>query len=505
MTNQQKLIAILQEDAGAPQAGLPPKAAPASEASGGTNGNGHYQNQVEEEDNPVPKRGPTCIKCGLHPKRSKNSDYCKACWDQRKGKDAVGIPISNARRMEEAKAKAIAKLDAGGPDLSDSTSVSLKPGEKSYVRYEDSDGLKHIVGITMDKVQSKAMKFIWPGRIPKGKGVIAQGMPGKGKSMAVLSWAVRVTNGLDWPDGAKNEMGPQHVLWAGTEDDLEDTVKPRLQALGCDMTRFHVVKRVATSEGGAAHSRRLLIKNDIKALYKMLQEKPEIQMVIFDPITGFYGGADGNSSKDIRPIMEHLAEVARNTGVTIVAIMHENRRKDVTALERVLGSGAVGQVFRVGFRFSEDPKENGGYIMACSKTNYKTKGGLKYKIVDAEVKLDDGTVSKDLGKVAWGEQHNLSADDVIALTGEEEGQGAEPSVVDKAVEIFQRELANGIRLCAEVHRVLDEAGVDKNAKQRARWKLGIKTTGKAPGPYWWELPGSVKRGPDPTIPDQDAL
>ena len=41
--------------------------------------------------------------------------------------------------------------------------------------------------------------------------------------------------------------------------------------------------------------------------------------------------------------------------------------------------------------------------MACSKTNFKVKGGLRYTIQDKEVKLDDGTVAKDIGTAGSGE------------------------------------------------------------------------------------------------------
>lgn len=39
---------------------------------------------IEEEDNPIPKRSPNCLKCKFNPKRTPTSDYCQSCWDKRK-------------------------------------------------------------------------------------------------------------------------------------------------------------------------------------------------------------------------------------------------------------------------------------------------------------------------------------------------------------------------------------------------------------------------------------
>lgn len=473
----------------------------------------------EMDDDALTSRGMTCVSFAedCHEPVVPGTSYCEKHAHlempkpQPREKDAKGMPITNNQRRAKIREKAekfVSEGDMVREQMLTDTLESVKPkdGEYTIVKRELNDGTTdYIVGIKLSDVKSRPMKWVWYGRIPQGKGVVIQGQPGNGKSMAVLDFMARITKGDDWPDGAKNELGAKYVVWAGTEDDLEDTVKPRLQALGADMSKITAIKRVVTSEG-TLHARRLLLKNDIKTLYKMLNENPDIALVVFDPITGFYGGADGNSSKEIRPIMEQLAEVCRNTGVTIMAIMHENRRKDVSAMERILGSGAVGQVFRAAFRFSADPKNKGGYIMAVSKTNYKVKGGLRYTIQDCGVKLDTGEEVTDIGKVVWGEQHELSADDVLQQATEEaqaSSAGEDLTFVQKAKLIFEAELNKGRRPCREIHAIFDREGIDANVRKRARWELGVVTIGKAPGPYWWALPGKdheIEHPPEVKIP-----
>ena len=419
--------------------------------------------------------------------------------------DALGIPESNSARYERVTREAKAKLSTDIEETTYETVEHIKNGE--YVLATKDD--KSLIGINLEDVKSREMRYIWAGRVPENKGIILQGMGGKGKSMVALSIAKCIANGCDWPDGAKNTMGPRKVIWMGSEDDIEDTVKPRLQALGVQ-NNIVIVPRVKSTDGT---QRRLRIKEDIGLLHKALRDDPDVAAIIFDPITGFYGGIDGNSHKDVRPIMEGLAELCSRDKVTIFAIMHENRKKDVSALERVLGAGAVGQVFRQAFRFDDDKKNKGGFIMACSKTNFKVKGGLRYTIQDKEVKLDDGTVAKDIGMVVWGEAHELSADEVIAENKLAENDqffnlGAQTGV-EKAKALLMANMVPGERKAlTELHRLAEENGFpDKSAwktVQRASYELKMIRSKGAP-PYYWTLPATEETLQAEEAKKQDAI
>lgn len=152
--------------------------------------NGHAKrinpNDVEDEDNPVPKRT-KCMFCKTNPLRNSTSDYCQPCWDKRqrekkekRGKDALGIPISNERRMEQvkAKAKALSEGDQIRAEMLDKAIEEVQPKNGEYVmvkRENDDGGKSYIVGIKLSDVKSRRMKWVWEGRIPQGKGVILQG------------------------------------------------------------------------------------------------------------------------------------------------------------------------------------------------------------------------------------------------------------------------------------------------------------------------------------------
>ena len=169
--------------------------------------------------------------------------------------DALGIPESNSARYERVTREAKAKLSTDIEETTYETVEHIKNGE--YVLATKDD--KSLIEINLEDVKSREMRYIWAGRVPENKGIILQGMGGKGKSMVALSIAKCIANGCDWPDGAKNTMGPRKVIWMGSEDDIEDTVKPRLQALGVQ-NNIVIVPRVKsrTAPNEACESKRTL-------------------------------------------------------------------------------------------------------------------------------------------------------------------------------------------------------------------------------------------------------
>src|SRR4029453_17304475 len=72
-----------------------------------------------------------------------------------------------------------------------------------------------------------------------GKFHVLGGQPGTGKTTIALDFAAIVSSGGRWPDGARAEAG-NVLIWSG-EDDAEDVLASRLEAMGADMTRIFFV------------------------------------------------------------------------------------------------------------------------------------------------------------------------------------------------------------------------------------------------------------------------
>ncbi len=79
------------------------------------------------------------------------------------------------------------------------------------------------------------------------------GQPGTGKTTIALDFAATVSSGGRWPDGTLAEAG-NVAIWSG-EDDIDDVLAPRLQAMGADMTRIFFVGTVRRGVEASAFDR----------------------------------------------------------------------------------------------------------------------------------------------------------------------------------------------------------------------------------------------------------
>ena len=87
----------------------------------------------------------------------------------------------------------------------------------------------------------KPVEWSWPNRIAKRKMNIIAGEGKKGKTQMVLAMAAITSMGGEWPDGSgRAEKGTVIILSA--EDDPEDTLAPRLIALGADMSKIKIIR-----------------------------------------------------------------------------------------------------------------------------------------------------------------------------------------------------------------------------------------------------------------------
>lgn len=339
-------------------------------------------------------------------------------------------------------------------------------------------------------------KWMWPGIIPEAEVTLFAGPVAKGKSLAALAIVACVTRGRDWPDGSKNTMGPRRVLIGATEDRVETVIKPRLAALEADMSKIMFLVKVE-EEGGTSHP--FSLKKDAALLNQALKENPDIALVVLDPITGFYGDADGNANKDVRPLMEKVNKICHERGVTFIAIVHENKSKDVGAVNQVLGAGALTQVVRGGFRFSSDsdPEQpKGTKIMANIKTNLtKEGGGLRFQIEGKDVTVDDGSTT-NVPVIIWGEKHGLSADDVMGsaadASAERKKVGRPPVKQAETIALIRAALVDGPRHSGELYALAEQAGINENTLKTVKQAmhtaktLEYKKDGK--GKWWTRMP-----------------
>jgi hypothetical protein len=171
----------------------------------------------------------------------------------------------------------------------------------------------HIDSLVIERVADVPeypVKWLWPGRIPLSRVTLVAGDPGICKSLVALDIAARVTSGAPWPDEpppsegragsvpAENERAgtprePAGAIVFSMEDDLCDTIKPRLMRAGADDQRTYVIGGVYNKPPyrDLRVKRRFRIQEDILCLKQALLELRPVRLVVFDPISAYCGSA----------------------------------------------------------------------------------------------------------------------------------------------------------------------------------------------------------------------
>jgi hypothetical protein len=324
-------------------------------------------------------------------------------------------------------------------------------------------------GVRMSTVLPHRVHWLWPGRIPSGKITVLDGDPGLGKSTITLDIAARVSAGRPMPDGEPGVSGG--VVLASAEDDLADTVRPRLNAAGADCDRVLALR--ACDWGTVAEIETL--RGAIRGV--------EAVLVIIDPLMAYLGpGAEVNSyrDQDVRAALAPLAALASETGAAIVLVRHLRKSADGNPIYR--GGGSIGIIgaARAGLLVAKDPDDPERRVLAVTKANLAREApSLAYRSIER-----DGAVAIEwLGASA----HQAAALLAQPASAQERGELAE------AVDWLRERLGAGDVPTREVLRDARDAGISPRTLDRARAQLCVRAGNSGRGTPWvLSLPDSAK-------------
>jgi len=322
-------------------------------------------------------------------------------------------------------------------------------------------------------VEAERVLWLWPGRIPAGKITILDGDPGLGKSTISLDLAARVTTGSPMPDGSPLAE-PAGVVLLSAEDGIADTIRPRLEAAGADLSRVAVLEAVTTEVG---IDRPPSLPLDLPRLEEAVHEMGA-SLVVIDPLMAFLGG-DTNSfrDQDIRKAMHPLKQLAERTGATVILVRHLNKATGGSAVYR--GGGSIGIIgaARAALLVAKDPKDEDRRIVASIKSNLGPPApSMAYRLAQHE--------PLGCAVVAWNGTTEHTADDLLRHEHEDERTERED-----AEDALRSLLSTGPRPSKDVEREMTRSGFSKATTRRAKKAAGIeaKKSGMEGG-WFWQLP-----------------
>lgn len=351
-----------------------------------------------------------------------------------------------------------------------------------------------VIYCKISDIEAQPIRWLWPGRIARGKVSMIAGHPGLGKSQITISMAAIVTRGGLWPvDRTPCERG--NVVILSAEDDAADTIRPRLEAAGADLGRVHIVQAVRSgfSADGDEMRRLFSLREDVRQLEKVLAEIGGVALVSIDPVSAYLGGTDSHNNADVRALLSPLSEMAARTSAAIVAVSHLNKggaSASGDALLRVTGSLAFVAAARGAYIVAKDPENDKRRLFLPAKNNLAAdSGGLAFGIEGCAI--DRGI---ETSKVVWEAEPvtDISADDLMRVPTDPE----ERSALEAAKDWLRSMLADGPVPSKQIMAEGKDAGHTERTLFRARKVLNIDAFKEGvKGPWMLRLPPKAANPP----------
>lgn len=353
------------------------------------------------------------------------------------------------------------------PPLSAEEVETIASGIARYA--PDADGALELV--TLADVVPVPVSWLWWPRIPLGKITVLGGHPGLGKSFLTLDLAARVSAGLPWPDQPGEPAPRGGVVLLSAEDDLADTIRPRLDACGADTERITAIRGRHRAKTNAPEP---ITLEDIDALEEAIARTPETRFVVVDPFGAVVPESiDANSNSDVRRMLYPLATLAARSRVAMLLVTHLNKAHGSKGIARFTGSLALPAAARSAWLVVEHPTDRARRKMLPAKSNLGPDAlGMGYRITG------------DPPRVEWESLAlHEHADDALAA---ESDSSSERSAVGEACEWLRGELALGPVPVKELEQRGVQEGIQSSTLRAARAALGIKPRreGFGPGGRW---------------------
>lgn len=338
----------------------------------------------------------------------------------------------------------------------------------------------------IEDIKSEQIDWAWHKRIARGKITVIAGDPNLGKSLITVDLASRVSNGDKMPDGT---AGIQcDVIIISAEDGTADTIRPRLEAAGADLSRIHIIDGIKETDKSTGEViERSFLLSDISELEEVIKSNPEIGIIFIDPISAFVGNIDSHKNSDVRSLLAPLASLAERYKVAVVAVSHLNK-SDTKAVYKVSGSLAFVAAARAAFMVMKDKNDATRRLFIPLKNNLAPDTeGMAYRIEGVD----------DVAKIVW-EPDPIAIDVDEALNPV---SNKKPSALTAEAADWLKELLKDGPVPAKKALALGaDNGFSKATLYRARKSIGAVTSHEGFGEgskHSWKLDDIDCKNPTP--------
>jgi len=331
-------------------------------------------------------------------------------------------------------------------------------------------------------VRPVPISWLWQDRLALGKLNLIAGQPGLGKSQLTALMAATVSVGGKWPDGSQSPKGD--VIFICAEDDAADTIVPRLQAVGADLARVHILDWIRdTTRQGEPFLRILDIGSDADALNALAAKHSNVRLIVIDPVSAYMGRSDSHKNAEVRAALMQLSMVAADIGACLILVSHLNKAADCAAITRVSGSGAFVAACRSAWLVPKHPNDEERRLITPLKNNIgDDRTGYAYHIEG--IKLHSGIATSRV--VLSGQAIDVSPEEALSA---ERSNAEDRSALGDAKNFLAEELKDGPLPKTELVKAAEDAGIASRTLERAKVVLGVESKKtEFHGKWVWVLP-----------------
>ena len=219
--------------------------------------------------------------------------------------------------------------------------------------------------VALDDVEERDVDWLFYPYFPLSAVSMIYGDSGIGKSTSTYALCAGLSVGI-LP--TKQKCEPIKSIILSAEDPADKVVRPRLRAMGADLSKMLVPKE---SDEGEPPFR--LDDGGCLELTNAIREW-DARVVVIDPLRSYFDGDNMDNQLQARAFMNRLNGIARATGAAMILVHHVNKNTMARGRYRASGSQDFFDACRSALMAIQDPHDQEHYALSHEKHNLSPRG-----------------------------------------------------------------------------------------------------------------------------------